>query len=191
MRLSCCSRGRMCQPALKELGHRSTARISEVIELTSRVSTDKVAEARRRLECGFHEAQRVDCAIATNMISVGLDIPRLGLMVVLGQPKSHAEYIQATSRVGRDDKRPGLVVTLLNIHKPRDRSHYERFRHYHETFYRSVEVASVTPFSARALAPGGTWTISTGNASCTDQKITVVDSFGSTSAARAATSANK
>src|SRR5213078_379300 len=127
---------------------------SEVVELTSRVSTDKVAEARRRLECGFHEAQRVDCAIATNMISVGLDIPRLGLMVVLGQPKTHAEYIQATSRVGRDDQGPGLVVTLLNIHKPRDRSHYERFRHYHETFYRSVEAASVTPFSARALDRG-------------------------------------
>jgi len=127
---------------------------SEVLELTSRVSTDKVAEARRRLDAGFHEQQRVDCAIATNMISVGLDIQRLGLMVVLGQPKSHSEYIQATSRVGRDDNRPGLVVTLLSIHKPRDRSHYERFRHYHETFYRSVESASVTPFSARALDRG-------------------------------------
>ena len=127
---------------------------SEVVELTSRVSTDKVADARRRLECAFHEPQRVDCAIATNMISVGLDIPRLGLMVVLSQPKTHAEYIQATSRVGRDDRHPGLVVTLLNVHKPRDRSHYERFRHYHETFYRSVEVSSVTPFSARALDRG-------------------------------------
>ncbi len=128
---------------------------SEVVELTSRVSTDKVAEARRRLETPFYQIkQRVDCAIATNMISVGLDIPRLGLMVVLGQPKTSAEYIQATSRVGRDDSRPGLVVTLLNFHKPRDRSHYERFRHYHETFYRSVEVASVTPFSARALDRG-------------------------------------
>jgi hypothetical protein len=127
---------------------------SEVMELTSRVTTDKVAEARRRLDCSFHEQQRVDCAIATNMISVGLDVQRLGLMVVLGQPKTHAEYIQATSRVGRDDARPGLVVALLNVHKPRDRSHYERFRHYHETFYRSVEAGSVTPFSARALDRG-------------------------------------
>ena len=69
-------------------------------------------------------------------------------------PPAPATNIQATSRVGRADDRPGLVVTLLNIHKPRDRSHYERFRHYHETFYRSVEPASVTPFSARALDRG-------------------------------------
>jgi hypothetical protein len=127
----------------------------DVVELTSRVSTDKVAEARRRLESGYFDRdQRVDYAIATNMISVGIDVPRLGLMVVVGQPKAHAEYIQATSRVGRDPKRPGLVVTLFNVHKPRDRSHYERFRHYHETFYRSVEVGSVTPFAARALDRG-------------------------------------
>jgi hypothetical protein len=127
---------------------------SEVVELTSRVSTDRVADARRKLGLPFHEPDRVDCAIATNMISVGLDIPRLGLMGVLGQPKTTAEYIQATSRVGRTDDAPGLVVTLLNVHKPRDRSHYERFRHYHETFYRSVEVGSITPFSARALDRG-------------------------------------
>ena len=134
---------------------RDRASFSGVVELTSRVSTDKVVDARRRLESPFHDrGRRVDCAIATNMISVGLDIQRLGLMVVNGQPKTHAEYIQATSRVGRDDQRPGLVVTLYNFHKPRDRSHYERFRHYHETFYRSVEVASVTPFAARALDRG-------------------------------------
>jgi len=128
---------------------------SQVVELTSRVSTNEVAAVRRRLESPFHRTnERVDCAIATNMISVGLDISRLGLMIVSGQPKTHAEYIQATSRVGRDDQRPGLVITLLNVHKPRDRSHYERFRHYHETFYRSVEVSSATPFSARALDRG-------------------------------------
>lgn len=127
---------------------------SDVLELTSRVATHEVAEAKRRLALAFDEPQRVDCAIATNMISVGLDIQRLGLMVVMGQPKTHAEYIQATSRVGRDPIKPGLVVTLLNLGKPRDRSHYERFRHYHETFYRNVEVASVTPFAARALDRG-------------------------------------
>jgi hypothetical protein len=123
----------------------------EVLELTSRVSTNDVATAKRRLALGFAEKERVDVALATNMISVGLDIMRLGLMVVLGQPKTTAEYIQATSRVGRAADRSGLVVTLLNIHKPRDRSHYERFAAYHNSFYRNVEATSVTPFSPRAL----------------------------------------
>ena len=126
----------------------------EVVELTSRVSTDKVSEAKRRLEQPFHQKEHVDVGIATNMISVGLDITRLGLMVVFGQPKTSSEYIQATSRVGRDHEKPGLVVTILNVHRPRDRSHYERFAAFHESFYRSVEATSVTPFSPRALDRG-------------------------------------
>ncbi|MCB9385173.1 MAG: helicase [Bryobacterales bacterium] len=126
----------------------------EPVELTSRINSGLVAQAKRRLALPFSEDRRVDVAIATNMISVGLDITRLGLMVVFGQPKTSAEYIQATSRVGRDPNRPGLVVTILNVHKPRDRSHYERFAAYHETFYRSVEATSVTPFSPRALDKG-------------------------------------
>lgn len=126
----------------------------EPVELTSRVNTALVADAKRRLALPFSEPKHVDVAIATNMISVGLDIVRLGLMVVFGQPKSTAEYIQATSRVGRDPLRPGLVVTIFNVHKPRDRSHFERFENYHHTFYRSVEATSVTPFSPRALDKG-------------------------------------
>ena len=127
---------------------------SEVIELTSRVSTDKVAEARRRLECHFTRKQRVDCAIATNMISVGLDITAARADGRL-RPAQDTLRIHPGHQPRRPRrKRPGLVVTLLNIHRPSDRSHYERFRHYHETFYRSVEVASVTPFSARALDRG-------------------------------------
>ncbi len=130
----------------------SDRRISyDVLELTSRVPTAEVAGAKRRLALPFSAEERVDVALATNMISVGLDIGRLGLMMVLGQPKTSAEYIQSTSRVGRESKGPGLVVTLLNVHKPRDRSHYERFENYHGSFYRSVEVTSVTPFSPRAL----------------------------------------
>ncbi|WP_088892363.1 DISARM system helicase DrmA [Leptolyngbya ohadii] len=124
------------------------------LELTSRVSTNEVADTKRRLALPFQDNGHVDVTLATNMISVGLDITRLGLMVVLGQPKTAAEYIQATSRVGRDENRPGLVVTLLNVHRPRDRSHYERFQAWHTTFYRAVEATSVTPFSPRAIDRG-------------------------------------
>ncbi len=126
----------------------------EPVELTSRVTTSEVADAKRRLALDFSNNERVDVALATNMISVGLDITRLGLMLVSGQPKTTAEYIQATSRVGRDADSPGLVITLLNVHKPRDRSHYEHFSAWHESFYRSVEATSVTPFSPRAMDRG-------------------------------------
>ena len=128
---------------------------NEPLELTSRVPTSEVSTTKARLELNFdNEKQRVDTALATNMISVGLDISRLGLMVMLGQPKTTAEYIQASSRVGRDDQRPGLVVVLLNPNRPRDRSHYERFSFWHSVFYRDVEATSVTPWSSRALQRG-------------------------------------
>jgi hypothetical protein len=126
--------------------------IKQPMEITSRVSTDDVAKAKQQLEAVFgRDAEPVDVALATNMISVGLDILRLGLMVVQGQPKAAAEYIQATSRIGRDQNRPGLVVVVLNLHKPRDRTHFEHFGHFHRSFYRAIEATSVTPWAARAL----------------------------------------
>ncbi|MDP2273532.1 MAG: DISARM system helicase DrmA [Archangium sp.] len=127
---------------------------AEPIELTSRLSTAKIKEAKDLLAEPYGQPKSVDVVLASNMISVGVDIDRLGLMVMAGQPKTTSEYIQASSRVGRKDSKPGLVVTVLNVTKPRDRSHYERFGPYHESFYRFVEATSVTPFSAPALDRG-------------------------------------
>ncbi len=126
----------------------------EPVELTSRESTQNIKLAKDRLNKPFEDPEHVDVLLASNMISVGVDIDRLGLMVVAGQPKTTAEYIQASSRVGRQADRPGLVVTCINVHKARDRSHYERFAHYHQSFYRHVEATSVTPFSGPALDRG-------------------------------------
>ena len=95
-----------------------------------------------------------DVVLATSMLQVGVDVTRLGLMLMVGQPKNTAEYIQASSRVGRDAGRPGLVVSLGNWARPRDLAHYEAFRHYHETFYAQVEPLSVTPFSVTSLERG-------------------------------------
>lgn len=129
--------------------------LREPVELTSREQTAKIAQSKARLETPWaNEDTRVDVLLASNMISVGVDIDRLGVMVVAGQPKTTSEYIQASSRVGRKLEYPGLVVTCFNLAKPRDRSHYERFRSYHESFYRFVEAQSITPFSGPALDRG-------------------------------------
>ena len=117
-------------------------------EITSRMSSYKIPEKLSQLEITCDSNNCLDTAIATNMIAVGMDVDRLGLMVVSGQPKQNSEYIQATSRIGRAF--PGLVVTLYNAYRPRDLSHYENFTGYHSQLYRYVEGTTATPFSARA-----------------------------------------
>lgn len=127
-------------------GNTRRLRPDGIIELTSNVKPGELLEYLARLERTHENADCVDLVATTNMLSVGIDIGRLGLMLMNGQPKTTSEYIQATSRVGRAST-PGLVVTLLRASKPRDRSHYEGFRAYHEAFYRHVEPTSVTPWS--------------------------------------------
>ncbi len=122
--------------------------LEAVEELTSRAGEEKLDEVRDRLWERKGQDAPYDMVLCSNMISVGLDVPRLGLMAVIGQPKTTAEYIQATSRIGRAF--PGLVVTLYNWSRSRDRSHYERFVPYHSRLYAEVEATSVTPLSSRA-----------------------------------------
>lgn len=150
-----------------------------IAELTSRIASSAITEtldemgrtfsaahhstdARRDLIRRRQAGEKVtapsenpyDVVLATSMLQVGVDVPRLGLMMVVGQPKNTAEYIQASSRVGRSADRPGLVITLGNWARPRDLAHFEQFRHYHETFYAQVEALSVTPYSVTSLDRG-------------------------------------
>ena len=150
-----------------------------VAELTSRVASSAITstldqlaipfdpdydtnDARAARIAALNEGKSVegraqipfDAILATSMLQVGVDVPRLGLMLLVGQPKNTAEYIQASSRVGRTADGPGLVVTLGNWARPRDLAHFEQFRHYHETFYSQVEALSVTPFSETSIERG-------------------------------------
>lgn len=118
-----------------------------MVELTSRVDAEELPKALQRLGRGLEKGDAVDVVACTNMLSVGIDVPRLALMLMNGQPKTTSEYIQATSRVGRGEV-PGVIVTLFRASRPRDRSHYESFLGYHQALYRSVEPTSVTPWSA-------------------------------------------
>ena len=167
------TRSRLVGESLVERPGLSQRRVEGICELTSRISSQDIPRYLDQLEVPFEgtldpaqgkwtgakpgETRPIDVVLATNMLSVGVDVKRLGAMVVNGQPKGTAEYIQATSRVGREP--PGLVATVLTWARPRDLSHYETFEHYHATFYQHVEAQSVTPFSPRALDRGLTGTM--------------------------------
>ena len=121
------------------------------MELTSRRRSDEIPKAIEELQVTLPNPECVDICLASNIIEVGVDIDRLGLMTIVGQPKTTAQYIQVSGRVGRHPKAPGLVLTIYGARKPRDRSHYERFRTYHQQLYAQVEPTSVTPFAEPVL----------------------------------------
>lgn len=128
--------------------------VNKPVQLNSRAKSADIPESLDRLKLGLSDKdgspRPVDVVLASNMLSVGIDVDRFGVMTVNGQPKTTAEYIQCTSRVGRNEDGSGLVLTVYNGMKPRDRSHFEVYPDYIQSFYRYVEPASLTPFSIAA-----------------------------------------
>src|SRR5262249_13024935 len=118
------------------------------LELSSRADSLKLPSLLERLSLQLQNGEAEDAVLATSMFGTGVDVDRLGLMVVHGQPKTTATYIQATGRVGRSGG--GLVVTFLRASRPRDLDHYEFFTGYHRALYGYVEPITVAPFSPRA-----------------------------------------
>jgi Helicase conserved C-terminal domain len=133
-------------------------------ELTARVDSSKIKTVLKQLEHSFELVDRIsksgekyksvnssviDLVLATNMFSVGIDISRLNVMLINGMPKNIAEYIQASSRVGR--KADGLVVAFLDPNRARDKSYFEHFIPFHQAFYKSIEPLSVTPFTENTI----------------------------------------
>ncbi len=121
--------------------------------IDSQLNQQQLGEILDQLDIGIDQDPDnppVDVVLSTNMISVGVDVGRLNAMIVNGQPKNTAEYIQASSRVGREPDSAGIVFAMYNWTRPRDRSHYERFKAFHLAFYRHVESTSVTPYASRA-----------------------------------------
>ena len=121
-------------------------------ELTGRQDSGEIPKVLKQLDVKLGNKDVIDLLLSTNMLSVGVDIQRLGLMIINGQPKNHSEYIQASGRIGRSS--PGLIITMYNALKPRDLSHFENFAYYHSTFFKNVEPISLTPFATRARDKG-------------------------------------
>lgn len=132
-------------------------RDGHIKELTSRLENGEVSKSISELKKPYSTVgnSSIDVCLASNIIEVGVDIDRLSLMTINGQPKSSSQYIQVSGRVGRKtNERPGLVVTIYNPQNSSDKSHFEHFNEYHQKLYSQVEVSSVTPFSQFSINRG-------------------------------------
>ena len=135
---------------------KTSRKLFNILELTSRVNSEKIPLAIDKLEISVSNNSKksypVDICLASNIIEVGIDIERLSLLTILGQPKTTSSYIQVSGRIGRNwFERPGLVCTLYGFRRPRDKSHFEKFKSYHQRLYAQVEPMSVTPFAAPVM----------------------------------------
>lgn len=142
-------------------------------ELTGRLSGEEVKNELKKVETKWNEGKRFahivkekddsgieveklksgkippEFVVATNMISVGIDVSRFNTIIMNSMPRNTAEYIQASSRVARDSY--GMVLTVHHPFRARDVSHYEKFIEFHEKMYSYVEPISITPFTQKAV----------------------------------------
>ena len=139
-------------------GYKDIRYIKSPLELTSRMENQEIVETIDRLKIelnGRNDKNVLDICLASNIIEVGVDIDRLSLMTIVGQPKTTAQYIQVSGRVGRKwNERPGLIFTIYSNRNSRDKSHFEHFNEYHQRLYAQVETSSITPFSDSSLDRG-------------------------------------
>ena len=138
-------------PAYAERNGQIQRNVENHEELYSRNKPEDLKRTLSNLNITSENEGFLDACLTTNMFQVGVDVDRLGLMIINGQPKSNSEYIQASGRVGRDSDWPGLIVSTLRAGKPRDLSHYEMHRSFHQEMYRHVDITTTTPFSPRAI----------------------------------------
>lgn len=141
----------------RKIGNGRLLRNEKIKELTSRMKNNEVAQSLSDLKVDFskYNNQAIDLVLASNIIEVGVDVDRLALMTIVGQPKTTSQYIQVSGRVGRKpEQSPGLVVTIYNRGDSNDKSHYEHFNEFHQKLYANVEESSVTPFSHFSIERG-------------------------------------
>ncbi|MCH7646990.1 MAG: hypothetical protein IIA83_00065 [Thaumarchaeota archaeon] len=131
---------------------KKSVKILQKTELTGRINAANIPQILHRMEIKLPDKEVLDALLCTNMLSVGVDVDRINVMVINGQPKSTSEYIQATGRIGRKD--PGIVVTNYTYIRPRDLSYFENFNQFHSTYHKSVEPGTLTPFAGRARDRG-------------------------------------
>jgi Helicase conserved C-terminal domain len=136
-----------------------TRYVNNFLELTSRKQSNEISQTIDDLKSSYvadnNKNKAIDLCFASNIIEVGVDIDRLSVMAIVGQPKMTAQYIQVSGRVGRRWwERPGLIFTIYSNTKSRDKSHFEHFREYHQKLYAQVEATSVTPFSDSCMDRG-------------------------------------
>lgn len=117
--------------------------------LTGDNNFEEIRATKTRLESPFGGDGWLAHLAATSIISHGVDVGRLNFILFSGQPSETAEYIQASSRVGR--KHLGVSLVAGDTLHDRDELHYINHRSYHENQNSFVSGASISRYSRNLI----------------------------------------